>query len=67
MHECLKAIQDKWDGPFERPVTWSRPLCKRTAGRWAIKVYQLTKGGNISRKDSSYLWIKHCPLCGEKL
>ena len=66
-HECIKAIEEKWDGPFEKPITWSLETGITAPKRWAIKVYKLTKSGNISRNGGGYLYVDFCPFCGEKL
>jgi len=67
VHECLRVASEKWDGPFERPITWDRETGDLGVGAWALKVYKLTKAGNISRNGGGYLILKYCPLCGEEL
>ena len=67
VHECIKAIAERWDGPFEKPITFDRETGALMAERWAIKVYKKTKAGNISRNGGGYLFVDYCPLCGEKL
>lgn len=67
VHECIRAITAKFDGPFERPITLDRETGELSVSRWAIKVYKLTKGNNISKSGGGYLYIEFCPLCGERL
>lgn len=66
-HVCFKTITEKLDGdnPFERPITWNKETGDLTASEWTIKVYKMTKAGNISKKGPIYLFIKYCPFCGE--
>ena len=66
-HECIKAITEIWDGPFEQPITWNCETGIVAPEKWAIKVYKLTKAGNISKNGGGYLYVEYCPLCGEKL
>ena len=66
-HECIEVITERWDGPFERPITFNRETNELLSEKWAIKVYKLTKSGNISKSGGGYLFMDYCPLCGEKL
>ncbi len=66
-HECIRAMTERWDGPFEKPIVFDRETGELKVARWAIKVYKLTKGGNISKNGGGYLYVEYCPLCGEKL
>ena len=66
-HPCFEAIAEKWDGPFEKPISWNRKTGAMTAHTWMIKMYKLTSAGNISRNGGGYLHIEYCPLCGEKV
>ena len=68
-HACIKAIVERWDGPISRPITFSRTgnVNELKAETWMMKVYKLTKGGNISKNGGGYLQIEYCPICGERL
>ncbi len=66
-HECLTALAERWDGPFERPISWNPKTGQMNAPEWMIKIYKLTKAGNISKNGGGYLHIDYCPLCGANL
>lgn len=66
-HKCLETVAEKWEQPFSKPLTFNRETGDLSASQWAVKVYNLTKGGNISKTESAQLFINFCPLCGEKL
>ena len=63
----MKAIVEKWDGPFDRPITYDRTTGRMTAEDWMIRVYKLTKSGGISKNGGGYLRLEYCPICGERL
>lgn len=66
-HGCIAALASKFDGPFEQPIVWDRNTGEMQVAQWMIKIYKLTKTGNISKAGGGYLTINYCPLCGEKL
>ena len=66
-HICLVEMAKKWDGPFEKPISWNRETGELKVDVWQVKVYKLTKAGNIAKKGGGYLRLNYCPICGEKL
>jgi hypothetical protein len=68
-HPCITAIVERWDGPITRPISFVRTgnTNELKAESWTIKVYKLTKAGNISKNGGGYLRLEYCPICGERL
>jgi hypothetical protein len=66
-HMCLEEMAKKWDGPFERPISWNQETGSLSADVWMVKVYKLTKAGNIPESGGGFLRLNYCPICGEKL
>ena len=66
-HQCLEMIMDRWEEPFEIPIMISQDLHDLKATDYAVKVYNLTSSGRISRKGRSHLMLNYCPMCGEQL
>jgi len=73
MAECCPAMQeimDKFDGAFYRPVYveyGEGNKMELRADKLAVKLYKLTKAGNMSKAGSSSLFINFCPICGTDL
>ena len=66
-HECLKAISEKWEGPFEQRITCNRETGDRGVSDWVVRVYKKTKSGGISKQGGGVLILNYCPICGERL
>ncbi len=66
MCDCLDTIKEKWDMPFTVPIFLTDDHELKSL-KWAIKVFNLTNSGNMSRTGGATLLIEYCPICGEKL
>lgn len=66
-HECLKALSEKWEMPFYKPIMYSREKNTFAADTWAIKVFNLTPSGGMSKKGAAHLLFDFCPICGERI
>ena len=66
-HPCFDTIRERWEAPFEKPISFNRKTGELTTDTWVIKVFNWTKSGNVSKRDSGYLQISYCPMCGKDL
>ncbi len=66
-HGCIETLSKHFDGPFELPIIFNRETGELSVNYWMLKLYKLTKGGNISKVGGGYIPISFCPMCGDRL
>ena len=65
-HSCLDEFTKKWDGAIEKTIGYDLKT-QTFSSSWMIRLYKLTKAGNISNSGGGYLRIEYCPMCGVKV
>ena len=67
MCDCLDQLAYKmgWVFPFSKPISYNKEGGLK-AGGWAVQLHKETKGGKPS-KESMFLFLSYCPICGDPL
>jgi hypothetical protein len=58
----IEQVADKYDMPFGRPMG----INFKTGG-WSLRLFNLTKRGNMSSKGTGWLLLSYCPICGKRI
>ena len=66
-HGCIETLNTHFDGPFEKPIIFDKDTGELKVAQWAIRLYKLTKSGNVSKSGRGMIFVTFCPVCGERL
>lgn len=67
MCDCLDKITGEmgWAFPFYKPLSYNKNG-ELKAHDWAVQLHKATKTGKRA-KESIFLFLSYCPVCGDKL
>lgn len=66
MCNCLEMVKERYEMPFVIPIFINENKDLKSM-KWAIRLFNLTESGNMSKTGQATLLIDYCPLCGEKI
>jgi hypothetical protein len=63
----LEQLEEEYDGPIERPISFNLKTGDIHSNSWAVHLYNLTPSGAISKKPAPFIFFTYCPFCGEQI